>query len=286
MACGVLSGVESWLNPVSTGVSILIVTTPASSQRAIARWVGKSSGIGLVETSIAIAVPGAISPASGARPIAQSSVNICSCTRAHPAAASASIEMSNNLRPKNLTPGPFPSGKGSKMRSGLVPFGKGLLPTIRFPLGKRLLPIRFPFPLGKGLGVRFFVSTLFTGACACPLIRIAAILAIVVKNLEPLLTQDVLFECEARRQPGTERAPRLLRIRQLRPRIQRRQRDHPRPLNRTRRQYRCRRRVDMRLKRRHASHREQINRQYRHQQSYCFFEHLLLHPRRRSLIGR
>jgi hypothetical protein len=52
----------------------------------------------------------------------------------------------------NLTPGPFPSGKGSKMR--------------RFALGKRLLPkiqftfppssIWFPFPLGKGLGVRFF----------------------------------------------------------------------------------------------------------------------------------
>ena len=29
------------------------------------------------------------------------------------------------------------------------------------PPGKRLLPtIRFPFPLGKGLGVRFFACTL------------------------------------------------------------------------------------------------------------------------------
>ena len=74
----VLSGVESWLSPVSTGVSIFIVTTPALSHRAIARCGRKSSGIGLVETSSAIAVPGASSPASGARPTAQSRVNIFS----------------------------------------------------------------------------------------------------------------------------------------------------------------------------------------------------------------
>jgi hypothetical protein len=70
----VLIGVESWLMPVSTGVSISKVTTPALSHRAIARCAGKSSGIGLVETSSAIAVFGASSPGSGRRPIAQLSV--------------------------------------------------------------------------------------------------------------------------------------------------------------------------------------------------------------------
>jgi len=56
----------------------------------------------------------------------------------------------------NLTPGPFPSGKGSKIRRGELVFPKIQFP---FPLGKRLLPtIRFPFPLGKGLGVRLFGS--------------------------------------------------------------------------------------------------------------------------------
>ena len=48
----------------------------------------------------------------------------------------------------NLTPSPFPSGKGSETGSG--PFRRA----------KRLLrKIRFPFPLGKGLGVRFFGAT-------------------------------------------------------------------------------------------------------------------------------
>jgi hypothetical protein len=42
----VLIGVESWLMPVSTGVSIFKVTTPLLSHRAIARCAGKSSGIG------------------------------------------------------------------------------------------------------------------------------------------------------------------------------------------------------------------------------------------------
>jgi hypothetical protein len=45
----------------------------------------------------------------------------------------------------NPTPGPFPSGKGSKTRRGPFSGGKWLFPTIRFP-----------FPLGKGLGVRLF----------------------------------------------------------------------------------------------------------------------------------
>jgi hypothetical protein len=62
------------------------------------------------------------------------------------------------VAPKNLNPGPFPSGKGSKTRRVS---GKGFS-TIRFPfpLGKRLLPtIRFPFPLGKGLEVRLSGAT-------------------------------------------------------------------------------------------------------------------------------
>ena len=67
-AAAVLKGVDSWLRPVLIGVSISIVTTPALSHRAIARCDSESSGIGLVETSSAIAVPGASSPASGARP--------------------------------------------------------------------------------------------------------------------------------------------------------------------------------------------------------------------------
>jgi len=49
------------------------------------------------------------------------------------------------VEPNNLTPGPFPSGKGSKSE--------------REPSGKGLPKIRFPFPLGKGLGVRLFYST-------------------------------------------------------------------------------------------------------------------------------
>jgi len=63
----------------------------------------------------------------------------------------------SEVEPKNLTPGPFPSGKGNEMKRALLAF-----PTIRFPfdLGKRLLPkIRFPFPLGKGLGVRLLAAT-------------------------------------------------------------------------------------------------------------------------------
>ena len=90
-----------------------------------------------------------------------------------------------NVAPKNLTPGPFPSGKGSKTGRVSVPLAKKLLPTIRFPFlrGKDLnqsgspshygtglgvtspgafaaVRIRFPFPLGKGLGVRFSGATL------------------------------------------------------------------------------------------------------------------------------
>jgi hypothetical protein len=64
--------------------------------------------------------------------------------------------------PKNLTPGPFPSGKGSKIKRGALPLGKRLLTTIRFP-----------FPLGKGLGVRFsgatllLISTLLLATASC-----------------------------------------------------------------------------------------------------------------------
>ena len=47
----VLNGDESWLRPVSAGVSMLRVTWPASSHRAIARCGGEKTGIGLVEMS-------------------------------------------------------------------------------------------------------------------------------------------------------------------------------------------------------------------------------------------
>ena len=159
--------------------------------------------------------------------------------------------MSNSVAPENLTPDPFPSGKGRKMWtfrdltpnpfpywegglewSGVFPLAKGLLPTIWFSFShlKRLLQsIWLPFPLGKGLGVRFFGPTsipgrtLFTGASARPVVRIAAVITIVVQNLEPPLPHDVLVERETRRQPGTRGTRRLLRIRQLRPRIERRE---------------------------------------------------------------
>ena len=74
----------------------------------------------------------------------------------------------NNVRPgievepKNLTPNPFPIGKGSKIKRGALALGKRLLTTIRFP-----------FPRGKGLGVRFFspctllASTLLLTAAGC-----------------------------------------------------------------------------------------------------------------------
>src|ERR1700722_13555485 len=160
----VLSGVESWLSPVSIGVSIFIVTTPASSQLAIARCGGNSNGIGLVETSSAIAVPGASSPASGARPTAQSSVNIFSCTCAQ-LAVSASIEMSNGVAPDNLTPKPFfraRAGKGDRI--------------VENPLPLTLL-VLLPFPRGKGPGVSFFGATSFPGnTFHRPVIRIPAII--------------------------------------------------------------------------------------------------------------
>jgi hypothetical protein len=86
-------------------------------------------------------------------------------------AVRGSVEIRIDVAAENLTPGPFPSGKGSEIGSGSFsrgkrpiltfrfpfPLGKRLLQKIRFPfpLGKRLLQkIRFPFPLGKGLGVR------------------------------------------------------------------------------------------------------------------------------------
>ena len=181
-----LSGVESWLMPVSTGVSMSKVTTPLLSHRAIARCAGKSSGIGLVETSRAIAVLGASSPGNGRRPIAQSRVKIFSCTWAHEVVRVRS-ETSNSLWPKNLTPGPFPSGKGSKMM------------RVRIALSKRLLKtIWFPFPLGKGLGVRFFGTTLIPGPTFHRAgVGVAAIVAIVVKDLETLLAYRVLVLREA-----------------------------------------------------------------------------------------
>jgi hypothetical protein len=64
--------------------------------------------------------------------------------------------------PKNLTPDPFPSGKGSKVKREALPLGKRLLTTIRFP-----------FPRGKGSGVRFFspctllASTILLVAAGC-----------------------------------------------------------------------------------------------------------------------
>ena len=73
--------------------------------------------------------------------------------------------MSKNLTPnpspfwrggpdlRNLTPDPFPRGKGSKSE--------------REPRGKGLPKIRFPFPLGKGLGVRFLISAVLALATGC-----------------------------------------------------------------------------------------------------------------------
>jgi hypothetical protein len=56
------------------------------------------------------------------------------------------------VAPENLTPGPFPSGKGSKTRR---------------VSGKELLQSGSPSHYGKGLGVRFFACTLLlTASCA------------------------------------------------------------------------------------------------------------------------
>jgi hypothetical protein len=64
--------------------------------------------------------------------------------------------LGSEVKMRNLTPGPFPSGKGSKTEKAA------------FPRGKRLLPIiRFPFPLGKGLGVRFFLLSILTLTTSC-----------------------------------------------------------------------------------------------------------------------
>ncbi len=128
-----------------------IVTAPALSHRAMTRWGAEISGIGLVETSIAIAVPGASSPAIGSRPTAHSSVNIFSCTCEHPVDALAAI--------------------ASIARPVAIVAAASDLP------GRRL----------------------FNCAFTCPVIRVAAVVAIVVKNLEPFLTHEVLVEGEARR---------------------------------------------------------------------------------------
>jgi hypothetical protein len=68
------------------------------------------------------------------------------------------VRLGIEVAPENLTPGPFPSGKGSKTRR---------------VSGKGFSTIRFPFPRGKGLGVRFFGRKLFlismlalTASCA------------------------------------------------------------------------------------------------------------------------
>jgi hypothetical protein len=74
--------------------------------------------------------------------------------------------------PKNLTPGPFPSGKGDRIvGNSLFPSEKGNRIVERpFPL---TLPFLLPFPLGKGPGVRFFggklmlISMLALTAASC-----------------------------------------------------------------------------------------------------------------------
>ena len=55
------------------------------------------------------------------------------------------------VEPKNLTPNPFPRGKGSKTRRAS---------------GKAFSIIRFPFPRGKGLGVRFLACSLLVSMLA------------------------------------------------------------------------------------------------------------------------
>jgi hypothetical protein len=93
------------------------------------------------------------------------------------------VQPVNNVPPKNLTPNPFPRGKGSKRRRGPLP----LLPIIRFPFPARARKkgsgVRFPgrkgrsepndrdgppTHSGKGLGVRFFIcSTLLLAFAGC-----------------------------------------------------------------------------------------------------------------------
>ncbi len=101
----------------------------------------------------------------------------------------------NNVRPeievepKNLTPNPFPSGKGNRIvgsRRGL------LLVLLPFPLGKGnrivgsrrgLLLVLLPFPLGKGPGVRFFAATTL-------LISTLALAAVCAQVHETMFTLD------------------------------------------------------------------------------------------------
>jgi hypothetical protein len=80
------------------------------------------------------------------------------------------------MRPNNLTPNPFPSGKGNRIvGSNRFPSGKGnrIVGSNRFPSRKCLLLILLPFPLGKGPGVRFsgatrlLISTLLLTAVGC-----------------------------------------------------------------------------------------------------------------------
>ena len=60
--------------------------------------------------------------------------------------------------PENLTPNPFPRGKGNRIAgSSLFPSGKwNRILENPFPLTLLFL---LPFPLGKGPGVRFFAAT-------------------------------------------------------------------------------------------------------------------------------
>jgi hypothetical protein len=51
------------------------------------------------------------------------------------------VQTGIEVEPENLTPNPFPSGKGNRI------------------IGKRSLQLLLPFPLGKGPGVRFFYPT-------------------------------------------------------------------------------------------------------------------------------
>src|ERR1035437_8265919 len=133
------------------------------------------SGIGLVETSIAIAVPGASSLGNGSLPIAHSSVKVFSWSCAHPVNAVSVINT---------------------------------IPALTTAL--------------------ISDCTLFTSrVCARPVICVAAVVAIVVKNLEPLLANHVLVEREARRQSRADGTWRLFRRRQLRAGVERRQGCHP-----------------------------------------------------------
>jgi len=209
--------------PVSTGVSISKVTRPVLSHRAIARCAGKRSGIGLVETSRAIAVFGASSPGSGRRPIAQSSVKIFSCTCAHEV-------VSASAQTRNLTP--FFSIKAALRcrarppSNSLAPRGERVrvrdLCVARLSVAPHIFRIFRNFGPSPAARRRASASPLdgrgnpdrkrskifrgcmsFPGAGAGAVVGVAAIVAVVVEDLETVLAYCVLILREACRQSGT-----------------------------------------------------------------------------------